>query len=112
MQALKTFTRTAQERATIATNDFICDFVEAHGENQATRDEAHQIVAQMEGLAEDVRKLTEKYLRDADREVAAEYIIDQLASGYEQQCLAAWLYAALVEKSKAATPQPTLTKGA
>lgn len=114
MQDMRTFPRTAQQRAVTATNDFICDFVELHGESQATRDEAHDIVAHLEGLAEDVRKLTDKYVGPlAEREIAAENILDQLASGYEQQCLAAWLYAALVEKAKEAEAiQPILIEGA
>ena len=110
----KPFTRTAQQKATDATNEFIRDFCERHEECAATRNEAHEIVAHLEGLAEEVRVLTGKHFNDGfDREIAAVNIIDQLASGDDQQSLAICLYAALVEKAKEAEAiQPTLTKGA
>ena len=43
---------TAQQKLTNAYNEFIRDYVEAHGQNQATRDEAHERADKLKVIAE------------------------------------------------------------
>lgn len=44
----------AQQKLTNAYNEFIRDYVEAHGQNQATRDEAHERAAWRVNLGQSV----------------------------------------------------------
>ncbi len=52
-----------------AYNEFIADFVERHGKNQATRDEAHEWADRIVEMARDVKALCQKY---ADGDVPVE----------------------------------------
>lgn len=45
---------TPQQKLTNAYNEFVRDYVEAHGENQATRDEAHERATKLTNLGRDV----------------------------------------------------------
>ena len=47
-----------------AYNEFIADFVERHGQNQATRDEAHEWADRIVGMVREVRRLCGKYATD------------------------------------------------
>lgn len=47
-----------------AYNEFIADFVERHGNNQATRDEAHEWADRIVSMALEIRRLCEKYSTD------------------------------------------------
>lgn len=47
-----------------AYNEFIADFVERHGNNQATRDEAHEWADRIVGMTLEIRRLCEKYSTD------------------------------------------------
>ena len=52
---------TEQQKLTNAYNEFICDYVEAHGQNQATRDEAHERAAWCVELGQSVVGLAKRF---------------------------------------------------
>lgn len=52
---------TAQQKLTNAYNEFIRDYVEAHGQNQATRDEAHERAAWCSELGQSVVDLAKRF---------------------------------------------------
>lgn len=52
---------TAQQKLTNAYNEFIRDYVEAHGQNQATRDEAHERAAWCSELGQAVVDLAKRF---------------------------------------------------
>lgn len=91
-------TRSAQQRATDQTNEFIADFVDNHGHNQATRDEAYQTVSRLERMAQDVVNLVAKYSAPDDAENTTEYLIGALSDGRDEADLASYLVAAIIEK--------------
>lgn len=49
-----------------AYNEFIADFVERHGHNKATRDEAHEWADKIVEMARAVSLLTKKYANDME----------------------------------------------
>ena len=55
---------TPQQKLNVAYNEFIVDFVEQHGECQATRDEAHERADLLSKLAKDVVTLFDKHALD------------------------------------------------
>ena len=92
-------TRTVQQVATSATNDFIKDFVEAHGECQATRQEAWEIVARLESMASDVVNLVLKYEKPDDVAGTSEAVLGCILSIYGDEFgLAAALASSTLEK--------------
>lgn len=92
-------TRTAQQAATSAVNDFISDFVEAHGECQATRDEAYQTVSRLENMAADVVNLVMKYEKPDDVAGTSEAVLGCILSIYGDEFgLAAALASSTLEK--------------
>lgn len=54
-------TTPAQQKLTNAYNEFIRDYVEAHGQNQATRDEAHERAAWCVSLGQSVAEMFIKF---------------------------------------------------
>ena len=52
---------TTQQKLTNAYNEFIRDYVEAHGQNQATRDEAHERAEWCKGLGWSVVYLATRF---------------------------------------------------
>lgn len=50
-----------QQKLTNAYNEFIRDYVEAHGQNQATRDEAHERAAWCSELGQSVVDLAKRF---------------------------------------------------
>lgn len=52
---------TPQQRLTNAYNEFIRDYVEAHGQNQATRDEAHERAAWCLGVAQFAVEMAKRF---------------------------------------------------
>ena len=71
-------TRTAQQYAMACTNDFIREYCERHEQCQATRDEAHEIVWRLEGMAADVVNLVLKYSKPEDVAGDCENILEIL----------------------------------
>lgn len=59
-------TTSAQQKLTNAYNEFIRDYVEAHGQNQATRDEAHERAAWCSELGQSVANMFIKLKLNAD----------------------------------------------
>ena len=57
---------TAQQKLTNAYNEFIRDYVEAHGQNQATRDEAHERAAWCSELGQSVVDLAKRFKLSPD----------------------------------------------
>jgi len=49
-----------------AYNEFIADFVDRHGHNQATRDEAHEWADRIVEMAREVNRLVRKYAAHAE----------------------------------------------
>ena len=91
--------RSAQELATIATNSFISDFVERHGECQATRQEAWETVARLENMAADVVNLVLKYEKPDDVAGTSEAVLGCILSIYGDEFgLAAALASSTLEK--------------
>lgn len=54
-------TTPTQQKLTNAYNEFIRDYVEAHGQNQATRDEAHERAAWCVSLSQSVVDLAKRF---------------------------------------------------
>lgn len=54
-------TISVQQKLTNAYNEFILDYVEAHGQNQATRDEAHERAAWCVSLGQSVVDLAKRF---------------------------------------------------
>lgn len=52
---------TAQQKLTNAYNEFIRDYVEAHGQNQATRDEAHERAGKLVSFAQEAVDFCRKH---------------------------------------------------
>lgn len=57
---------TEQQKLTNAYNEFIRDYVEAHGQNQATRDEAHERAAWCVELGQSVANMVIKFKLNID----------------------------------------------
>lgn len=54
-------TTPTQQKLNNAYNEFIRDYVEAHGQNQATRDEAHERAGKLVAFAQDAVELCLKH---------------------------------------------------
>lgn len=66
-----------------AYNEFIADFVERHGQNQATRDEAHEWADRIVSTAKDSWSLCLKYANSRDlAHDAANDLCVTLMAGY------------------------------
>lgn len=55
-----------QQKLTNAYNEFIRDYVEAHGQNQATRDEAHERAGKLTNLAQEAVDFCRKHSIETD----------------------------------------------
>lgn len=68
-----------------AYNEFIADFVERHGHNQATRDEAHEHADRIVEIAREVNRLVRKYA--ADESVASDAAADLVAAFIDEMSI-------------------------
>lgn len=92
-------TRTAQQHATACTNDFLAEYVERHGECQATRQEAWETVARLENMAADVVNLVLKYEKPDDVAGTSEAVLGCLLNAHGDEFgLAAALASSTLEK--------------
>lgn len=73
-----------------AYNEFIADFVERHGHNQATRDEAHEHADRIVEISREVSRLVQKYAGtdsvalDAAADLVAAFIEDMPIDNKEE----------------------------
>lgn len=89
---------TSQQKLTAAYNEFIADFVEAHGKNQATRDEAHERAGLLVTLANDVVALFNKHGLDVSN---IEHVIDAIPEVEPEDAhLVACAVAVAIEEAK------------
>lgn len=66
---------TEQQKLTNAYNEFIRDYVEAHGQNQATRDEAHERAAWCSELGQTVANMFIRFNLD---QTQVDFVTDSL----------------------------------
>lgn len=66
---------TPQQKLTNAYNEFIRDYVEAHGQNQATRDEAHERAAWCVSLGQSIAEMFVKFKLDRS---GVDFVTDSL----------------------------------
>ena len=89
---------TAQQKLTNAYNEFIRDYVEAHGQNQATRDEAHERAAWCSELGQSVVDLAKRFKLSSE---SIDWMIESLPEvGADEAYLAACAVAVALEEVK------------
>ena len=89
---------TAQQKLTNAYNEFIRDYVEAHGQNQATRDEAHERAAWCSELGQSVVDLAKRFKLSPD---TIDWMIEAIPEvGAEEAYLVACAVAVALEEVK------------
>lgn len=84
-----------EQKLTNVYNEFIRDYVEAHGQNQATRDEAHERAAWCVELGQSVTNMFIKFKLDAS---ATDDVIDSITSRDEAYLVSCAVAVALEEK--------------
>ena len=91
-------TTPAQQKLTNAYNEFIRDYVEAHGQNQATRDEAHEIAGRCVSLGQAVVDLAKRFKLSPE---SIDWMIEAIPEvGEEQAYLVACAVAVALEEKK------------
>lgn len=89
---------TPQQKLTAAYNEFIADFVERHGECQATRDEAHERAAWCVSLGQAVADMAKKFKLS---ESSIEWLTDAIEEiEPEEAYLVACAVAVAIEEAK------------
>ena len=89
---------TAQQKLTNAYNEFIRDYVEAHGQNQATRDEAHERAAWCSDLGQAVVDLAKRFELS---ESSVEWMVEAIEEvGADEAYLVACAVAVALEEVK------------
>lgn len=91
---------TAQQKLTNAYNEFIRDYVEAHGQNQATRDEAHGRAGVLVNAAQDAVEMTRKYKTHGGSEAAEAIAMNATNADAEEAYLVACAVAVALEEVK------------
>lgn len=89
---------TPQQKLTNAYNEFILDYVEAHGQNQATRDEAYERAAWCVSLGQSIAEMFVKFKLDTS---AADSIVEWLPGvQIDEEYLVACAVAVALEEVK------------